>query len=118
MRPATAFRLSCAVLLLTGLFGIRAPHAHAQPAPKKGGALKIALIGEAPTLDMHMTTAVITREIMLNVVETLFTLDAKYEPVPLLAEGHEAQDGARRHVIRLRKGVRFHNGKELTSADV
>jgi peptide/nickel transport system substrate-binding protein len=118
MRPATAIRLSCAVLLLTGLIGGSAPSAHAQAAPRKGGALKIALIGEAPTLDMHMTTAVITREIMLNVVETLFALDAKYEPVPLLAEGHEAQDGARRHVIRLRKGVRFHNGKELTSADV
>ena len=76
------------------------------------------MIGEPPTLDLHTTTAVITREIVLNMFETLFTLDAKYQPVPLLAEGHEALDGAKRYVIRLRKGVRFHNGKELTAADV
>ena len=26
-------------------------------------------------------------------------------------------DGGKRYLIRLRKGVRFHNGKELTAAD-
>jgi peptide/nickel transport system substrate-binding protein len=118
MRRAIGFRLSCALLVLAGLVALLVAPADTQPAPKRGGALKVALVGEPPTLDMHMTTAVITREIMLNVVETLFTMDAKYQPVPLLAESHEALDGARRHVIRLRKGVRFHNGKELTPADV
>ena len=121
MRPATGLRLTCAVLAL-GLIAVLAAPAAAQPAPqpapKKGGALKVALIGEPPTLDMHTTTATITREIMVNVMETLFTLDARYQPVPLLAEGYEALDGAKRHVIRLRKGIRFHNGKELTAADV
>jgi peptide/nickel transport system substrate-binding protein len=115
MSRAAGFRLACVLLILTGFL---VATADAQTAPKKGGALKVALIGEPPTLDMHMTTAVITREVMLNVVETPFTLDANYQPVPLLAEGHEAQDGGKRHVIRLRKGIRFHNGKELTSADV
>jgi peptide/nickel transport system substrate-binding protein len=118
MRPASRVRLSCAILVLIGLIAVLVPPAGAQPAPRKGGVLKVALIGEPPTLDVHLTTATITREIMVNVVETLFTLDAKYQPVPLLAEGYEALDGAKRHVIRLRKGVRFHNGKEMTSADV
>jgi len=88
------------------------------PQPKKGGVLRVAMIGEPPSLDLHWTTAVITREISGNVLETLFTLDAKYQPVPMLADGYEALDGARRYVINLRKGVRFHTGKELTSADV
>jgi peptide/nickel transport system substrate-binding protein len=87
-------------------------------APKKGGILKVGLIGEPPTLDGHATTAVITREIGINMFEGLYTLDAKLQPVPLLAEGHEALDGARRYVIRLRSDVKFHNGKSLTSADV
>src|SRR5687767_15530279 len=86
--------------------------------PKKGGILKIGLIGEPPTLDGHATTAVITREIGINMFEGLYALDAKFQPVPLLAEGHEVLDGARRYVIKLRSNVKFHNGKPLTSADV
>jgi peptide/nickel transport system substrate-binding protein len=78
----------------------------------------VALIGEPPTLDAHATTAVITREIAINMYEGLYALDAKYQPVPLLAEGHDVLDGARRYVIRLRSNVKFHNGKPLTSADV
>src|SRR5262249_4225983 len=44
--------------------------------------------------------------------------DGRSEPVPQLAEGHETLDGGKRYLIRLRKGVRFHNGKELEAADV
>ena len=85
---------------------------------RKGGTLRVGMIGEPPTLDLHTTTAVITREISVNIFEGLFALDAKFQPVPLLAEGAETLDGGRRVVIRLRKDVRFHNGKVMTSADV
>jgi peptide/nickel transport system substrate-binding protein len=105
----------CLAALLAVLATLAAAPAEAQ---RKGGTLRVALIGEPPSLDPHMTTAVITREIAINLAETLFTLDAKYQPVPLLAEGADVQDGARRYVVRLRKGVRFHNGKEMTAADV
>ena len=86
--------------------------------PKKGGVLRVGMIGEPPTLDQHATTAVITREIGINMYEGLFALDAKYQPAPLLADGYEVLDGAKRYVVRLRKDVKFHNGKALTSADV
>src|SRR2546427_7048096 len=48
----------------------------------------------------------------------LFALDAKYQPVPLLAERAEALDGGRRYVIHLRNSVKFHNGKTLGAPDV
>ena len=86
--------------------------------PKKGGVLRVGMIGEPPTLDAHATTAVITREIGINMFEGLYALDARYQPAPLLAEGHDVLDGGRRYAIRLRKDVKFHNGKTLTSADV
>ena len=54
----------------------------------------------------------------MNVYEGLFTLDAKYQPVPLLAESADVQEGGKRYVIRLRKDVKFHNGKTLGAADV
>ncbi len=86
--------------------------------PRRGGVLRVAMIGEPPSLDLHWTTAIITHEIMWHTLETLYALNARYEPVPHLAEGHEVYDGGRRYLIQLRPGVKFHNGKEMTSADV
>jgi len=92
--------------------------ATAQEQPRVGGALKAGMIGEAPTLDLHATTAVITQQITWHMYETLYTYDKNMSPIPMLAEGHAVGDGGRRYTITLRKGVRFHNGKEMTSADV
>ncbi len=36
----------------------------AQDQPRMGGVLKVAMIGEPPSLDLHTTTAVITQQIM------------------------------------------------------
>lgn len=47
--------------------------AAAQETPRMGGVLKVASIGEPPTLDMPMSTAVITYEIMR--IQTLFYED-------------------------------------------
>jgi peptide/nickel transport system substrate-binding protein len=92
--------------------------ASAQDTPRTGGVLKAAMIGEPPTLDLHWTTAVITQEIVFHVYEGLFTYDAKFAPVPMLAESSTMTPDGRRYTIALRKGVRFHTGKEMTSADV
>jgi peptide/nickel transport system substrate-binding protein len=92
--------------------------AFAQETPRMGGVLKVATPGEPPTLDVHMTTTVIAYEIMWHVNETVFTYDRGFNPVPLLAESHAVTDKGLRHTIALRKGVRFHNGKETTAADV
>src|SRR5499427_706773 len=106
---ALAFALACGVVGRT---------AHAQDAPRAGGVLKAAMIGEPPSLDLHWTTAVITQQIMWHVYETLYTYDKNFSPIPMLAEGHTVADGGRRYTITLRKGVKFHNGKEMTAADV
>ena len=102
-------------LLLAMLGG--AEVASAQETPRPGGILKAAMIGEPPTLDTHTTTATISYQIAWHVFETLYTYDRQYQPIPLLAESHTVTDGARRYTITLRKGVKFHNGKDLTAAD-
>jgi peptide/nickel transport system substrate-binding protein len=95
-----------------------APTVLAQETPRTGGVLKVASIGEPPTLDIPMSTATLVYEIMWHVNESLFTYDKSFTPVPLLAESHTVTDKGLRHVIALRRGVKFHNGKEMTSADV
>src|SRR5229473_3469858 len=82
----------------------------AQETPRSGGVLKAAMIGEPPTLDLHWTTAVITQEITFHLYEGLFTYDAGYAPIPMLAESYTMIPDGRRYTIVLRKGVRSHNG--------
>jgi peptide/nickel transport system substrate-binding protein len=95
-----------------------AVHATAQETPRMGGILKVAAIGEPPTLDIPSSTAVLTYEIMWHVNESLFTYDRNWVPTPFLADKHTADAKGLRHTIALRKGVKFHNGKEMTADDV
>jgi peptide/nickel transport system substrate-binding protein len=90
----------------------------AQGAPHPGGVLKVAIIGEPPSLDAHWTTASLTYDVTSHLYEPLFTLDDKYGVIPMLAEGHAVGDGGKLYTIRLRRGVPFHNGKELSAEDV
>jgi ABC-type transport system substrate-binding protein len=55
--------------------------------PRFGGVLKVATIGEPPSLDPHWTTAVLTHQIMRHVLETLYTVDQDWSPIPHLAAG-------------------------------
>ncbi|CAN5565604.1 ABC transporter substrate-binding protein [soil metagenome] len=50
--------------------------------------------------------------------ETLFAYDANYQPVPMLAESYDVSEDGTVHTIALRQGVPFHNGEEMTAADV
>jgi peptide/nickel transport system substrate-binding protein len=86
--------------------------------PRFGGVLRAAMVGEPPSLDLHATTAVIVQQIMWHVHETLYTYDRTFQPIPMLARGHSVTDSGRRWTVSLRRGVRFHNGKEMTAADV
>ena len=85
--------------------------------PKKGGSLKVALLGEPPALDIMFTTATITRNIGSQMFETLYANNSKMEPQPFLAEKGEMSSDAKTWTFTLRKNVQFHNGNEMTAAD-
>ncbi|MBL8836570.1 MAG: ABC transporter substrate-binding protein [Alphaproteobacteria bacterium] len=95
------------------------PAAAQQPQPRQGGALTIATIGEPPTLDPMESTADVVGLIAQHVFETLYTWGDGWRIVPLLAASDPqiSADG-KEYVIPLRTGVRFHDGQEMTSADV
>ena len=83
--------------------------------PRRGGTLRVATLGEPPSLDAHWTTATITQVITYHYLEGLYTQGKDYEPIPMLAEGHSVSDEALVYTLTLRQGVLFHNGKEMTS---
>ena len=86
--------------------------------PKKGGVLKWAIIGEPPALDVQFTTATVTSIIGWHMWEGLFTVDAAQAPKMMLLEKYEPTPDGKKVTMTLRKGVLFHNDKEMTSADV
>ncbi|WP_298924187.1 ABC transporter substrate-binding protein [uncultured Ramlibacter sp.] len=91
----------------------------AQAAPAKGGAANLAMIAEPQGLDPMVTTADLVGTIMQHVYEPLFTFDANWNIAPMLAESLPtvSKDGLT-YSIALRKGVKLHNGRDLTSDDV
>ena len=91
--------------------------AASEAQPKKGGALKVAIFGEAPSLDPMFTTATITKNLASQMFEGLLSSDMRLRPQPDLAETYEMSRDGKTATFKLRKGVTFHNGKEMTSAD-
>jgi peptide/nickel transport system substrate-binding protein len=87
--------------------------------PRRGGVVRIAVLGDPPTLDAHWTTANFVEVITQHIYEGLYTLDQAYQPIADLADGMPAvsPDGLT-YTFKIRQGVKFHNGKELTSEDV
>src|SRR6266704_1811198 len=111
-------RSGVSLLLVIGLVAMTGLEARAQ-TPKKGGVLKVAVLGDPPTLDSHWTTANFVEIITQHIYESLYTLDQNYQPIPVLAEALPAvsADGLT-YTVKLRQGIKFHNGKEMTSDDV
>ncbi len=87
--------------------------------PKKGGKIRVAVGAgsTADTLDPAKggNIADYVRHFMFY--NCLTTIDTKLTPQMALAESVSTKDGAL-WTIKLRKDVRFHDGKPLTSADV
>jgi peptide/nickel transport system substrate-binding protein len=86
--------------------------------PKTGGRMRIASTGQPAGLDMHLQNNRTVTLIAWNMYEALFTFDAEYATVPMLAEGIETSEDGLTNTITLRQGVPFHNGEEMKAADV
>jgi peptide/nickel transport system substrate-binding protein len=97
---------------------VRLPSVEAAAAPVRGGQLKVATIGDPPTLDVMATTADITTDDVLSIYETLFAIDSTGNPQPILATDAKWSDGNLTLTLPLRTNVLFHNGQPMTANDV
>jgi peptide/nickel transport system substrate-binding protein len=66
------------------------------------------------TLDPVFTTDSVTRMCGLAVFESLYSVDENLVPKPQMAEGHVIEQDGRRWTIRLREGLRFHDGERAS----
>jgi peptide/nickel transport system substrate-binding protein len=87
-------------------------------APRRGGTLRVAEIGEPLTLDTVATTATLTSSITQAIFEELFAFDVNWQVQPFLVDSYTRSKDGRTYTFVLRKSVPFHNGKEMTAEDV
>src|SRR6266498_3331521 len=107
-----------ALLAMAGILLVAGGGALAADTPRKGGVLRVGNLGEPPALDAHWTTASITETLTNHIYEGLYSLDSSNKPIPMLAEGVTISKDGLVYTFKLRQGVKFHNGKEMTSEDV
>ena len=108
-----------AILLLgiaVGLFMLEGP-IQAADQPKYGGKLVIGQDIDAVGLDPYKTTAFASLNYFEQVYNSLLQFDAQGKLQPELATSWENPNPTT-YVFRLRKDVKFHDGKELTAEDV
>ncbi|MGH7833160.1 MAG: ABC transporter substrate-binding protein [Candidatus Binatia bacterium] len=87
-------------------------------APKQGGRLVFGLARDISGLNPFFRTRSTNKYVRQIAYETLFDYDEEDRLVPLLGESWTVSPDSKIYTIQLRKGVRFHNGRELTAEDV
>ena len=111
---------SAALGVGTALAGSLLSAAGGAATPKAGGTLRQGL-GGASTSD-SFDPATWSNDVALNlgfqVMNALVEIDSDLQATPELAESWEAKPGAKEWMFNIRKGVHFHNGKELDAEDV
>jgi peptide/nickel transport system substrate-binding protein len=87
-------------------------------AQQQGGSLVVQMPAEPPGLDLTASPAsAIAAVVFYNVQEDLVKVDSRGKLVPWLAERWYTTD-SKNYTFFLRKGVHFHNGREMKAADV
>ncbi|MFL6279883.1 MAG: ABC transporter substrate-binding protein [Vicinamibacterales bacterium] len=82
-----------------------------------GNVIVLGMTNSATNLDPRVATDEASQKIHQLVFNALVHIDNQLRIVPELAESIDHPDPLT-YVARIRKGVLFHNGRELTSADV
>ena len=110
--------LVLSVMLVIGLWA--APSALAEEKPRRGGILNAALAGDPPSLDMHQEQTFMVAQPMGPVYNNLIVFDPHNYPQIIgdLAKSWTVSDDYLTYNFILHEGVKFHDGSELTAADV
>jgi len=99
-----------------------APAAGTVPGPPyeggtQGGIGRVAFQDERPTFDPPTAYGFANYNGIQNYYRGLFFYGLNTEAQPDLAESMDVNDDATSYVFKIKKGVTFHNGRELTADD-
>lgn len=90
----------------------------ASSTPTTGGTIIVAMGADVTQLDAYKSGVASDRIPLFHMQETLVAVADDSSIIPLLAKEWEILDNATTFRFKLRNGVKFHNGKEMTAEDV
>lgn len=80
--------------------------------------LRVIPHADLKNLDPIWTTAYISRNHGYLIYDTLFAMNEKFEPQPQMVDSFEVSDDKLTWTFKLREGLKFHDGADVTSEDV
>lgn len=86
--------------------------------PQKGGTLRVSVPGSPRLLDPPITGSAEEWMVTSWLYNNLTRVDDKFNVQPDLAESWKADEGGKIWTFTLRKGVKFHSGREVDADDV
>jgi ABC-type transport system substrate-binding protein len=104
------------VLVLSLCFAASLHAASAEP--KRGGSITLGISKELALMNPLINTSSTEARIRELMFEPLLARDLKGAIHPRLAESWEISKDRKVYTFKLRRGVKFHNGKELTADDI
>ncbi len=106
------FALACVSVL-----GVSAAGAGGKAPPlKNGGTLVVGLAEDPDALDPTLARTFVGRIVFLHICEKLYDLDSNLHIVPQLASAlPEISNDKLTYTIKLRSGIKFNDGTDLTS---
>jgi oligopeptide transport system substrate-binding protein len=110
----------CISLLIRSPFGSTATFEQPQlamPRVKFGGIYRRVLHDNPSTLDPASLTDIYGRAVVSQIFDGLVQFDSNLNPIPAIAEFWEASRDGRTWTFTLRRGAKFHNGREVTAQD-
>ncbi len=110
MHSLRRFALAAAALLL-------AAAAHAQ-TPKAGGTLNLIVQPEPPGINLGNAKLGPSSFVGSKIYEGLISLSPKLEPIPRLAESWTISPDGKTYTFKLRRNVKWHDGKPFGAPDV
>ncbi|MCD6452971.1 MAG: peptide ABC transporter substrate-binding protein [Dehalococcoidales bacterium] len=104
------------VLVLGSLLVTGCPSPAPAPAPP---GKELNLYGIDPlTLDPAVSGEMTSHGYVMELFSGLVRLDDNLEPVPDIAQSWQLSDDGRTYTFHLRRGVKFHDGRPVTAADI
>nr|WED68165.1 ABC transporter substrate-binding protein [Pectobacterium colocasium] len=108
--------LLSALILTSSLLGLAAQAETL--TPKRGGTLNFLAEPEPPVLTSLVSTSGAVMKVNAKVIEGLLNYDFDMKPTPQLATSWSVSPDGKQYTFHLRKGVKWHDGQDFTSADV
>jgi peptide/nickel transport system substrate-binding protein len=111
--------LSRRKLLLGSACGAAAAFAGKAPALAKGDqqVLRVVPISNLSSIDPVISTAQPVRNHGYQVYDTLFGMDTNFDVKPQMAESFEVSSDRKTWTIKLRPGLKFHDGEAVLAKD-